>query len=535
MADERDIADDLDLGGDEGKHLLGSDPDGSVIDDLELGDDTGDDANAAPATALPADDFGLPARARDDHAAFEAEIGEVKMPDSLKPLFSPLPDSNEAIEDIPAEAAAAAEAREPEPFDAEQEEFESQIGTTVLPDSVRPRGDTGWVSAEGTTLSPEGVEIEWSAPGRLVVSALDEALGTPQCTEIHGYAPNAFSAKVNGQNAALQGLRFEDNEEYMRFVEMLAVEAGGELAWRELRNNGQGVLQMRDGSRLMILLPPVTPFPNFAIRKHTAKNWDVKQFVANGTLSQSMLDFLRACVAARVNLLVVGEAGSGKTTLLRALANSSMGDNERLAVAEQVPELVLTKPLTVPVAYREEVEGQTLTDRLEVLLYGGIDRLIVGEIHFRGITMMLQTMMVTKGSISTYHARTAEEAGERIRLALQIENPNMHAEAAAKLIRETLDVVIVLAELDGRHRVVQIMEVDWRSSGGGSRLAGNDLFVFKQHENRFMGVNPPDAKGRVVSRAREHHVAMPLEWFHDAETIAKLTGHDTRRPGRGRR
>jgi pilus assembly protein CpaF len=276
----------------------------------------------------------------------------------------------------------------------------------------------------------------------------------------------------------------------------------------------------------------VTAFPNFAIRKHTAKNWQPAQFVANGTMSQTMLDFLRACVAARINMLIVGEAGSGKTTLLRALANSSMGDNERLAVAEQVPELMLTKPLTIPVSYSEVMDGQTLVDRLEVLLYGGIDRLIVGEIHFRGITRMLETMMVTKGSISTYHARSAEEAGERMRLALQMENPNLHAEAAAKIIRETIDVVVVLGEMDGRHRIIQVMEVDWRSSGGGSRLAGNDLFRFDQERGRFHGVNAPDLRGRIMSRAREHHVYIASEWFHDAEAMKLITGHDADKRGR---
>lgn len=468
--------------------------------------------------------------------ADEIDLGGDEPEDSFANQIS---DPTERLRDLSAGASRSdigldfdADGTPDQEMDPAQQDFERRLEeAAAMPDSVRRQtSGTGWVSAEGKTIGPEGEEIEWSPQGRLVVAALEEALNTPQCTEIHAYGPDRFSAKVSGQNALLHGLRFDNNEEYLRFVQMLIEESGGELAWRELRTSGQGVLQMRDGSRLMVILPPAVEWAQISIRKHTAKSWDPQLFVANQTMSQPMLDFLQAAVSARANILIVGEAGSGKTTLLRALTNS-MGDNERIAVVETVPELMLTKPLTMAVGYREEIEGQGLVDRLEVLLYGSIDRLIVGEVHFRGITKMLEVMTLCEGSLSTYHARSAEQAGERMRVALQMENPSLQQDAAASLLKETLHLVVVLEAIGGQHRVSQIMEVDWRSSGGSTQLTGNNLFVYDRKKQRHKGVNPPDERGPLMRNAREKYgIQILREWFQDPEELAALSRGELRKP-----
>lgn len=411
--------------------------------------------------------------------------------------------------------AAPAPAAEPTPFEA------AIAAAPAIPEVFKViAGD--WLGGAEHERA-EAVEQDWSDQGRRVIAAIEEALSTPQCTEIHGYAPNQFSAKVNGSNADLHGLSFASNDEYLRYVETIVLESGGMAAWKAIKDTDQGVLQMRDGSRLAVMLPPACPWPLFTIRKHTAKNWSPQTFVENGTLSQSMLDFLMAAVAAKCNILIVGEAGSGKTSLLRALT-AAMGDNERIAIVEQVRELAITKKLAMEVKYTEDVEGQTLADRLEVLLYKGIDRLIVGEVHFKGLTKMLEVMMLAGGSMSTYHAMSSEEAMERIRTGLQIDNPNFDPASATSLLRSTIHLIVVLDNFDGQHRVTQIVEVDWRSSGGGSKVTGNDLFSWDEGEQVHRALNPLDERGRVVRRATKNHVAMPREWFIDPDQLKKLAG-----------
>ena len=175
--------------------------------------------------------------------------------------------------------------------------------------------------------------------------------------------------------------------------------------------------------------------------------------------------FSRAAVAAHVNILIVGQIGSGKTTLLRALA-SGFGDDEKIAVVEQVPELNIRKPFADEYIYQPTVEGLDLAAVLDDQLYNGVDRLVVGEVHLQGITKMLEVMIVTEGSMSTYHAFSTEQAGERMKLALQLENSNVSATTALAFIRQAIELIVVLERVDGQRRVTQITELDWRSSGG---------------------------------------------------------------------
>ena len=56
-----------------------------------------------------------------------------------------------------------------------------------------------------------------------------------------------------------------------------------------------------------------------------------------------MIDFLRACVQARLNCLVSGGTGSGKTTFLNVLS-SFLPERERIVTIEDAAELRLDQP-----------------------------------------------------------------------------------------------------------------------------------------------------------------------------------------------
>jgi type IV secretory pathway ATPase VirB11/archaellum biosynthesis ATPase len=434
-------------------------------------------------------------------------VSKTSQPPKPSPSADPLEREEERTE-----AAASEEARR----QIAQEEFEEAIKRAGPIPQVfigSRRSSAGWVAAGEVAADEVQEPISWSPQGRLVVAAIEEALSTPECTEIHSYGPSHFSAKVDGQNALLHGLSFASVEEYLRFIRDLVIESAGQATWTAIREMGQGVVQMRDGARLAIMLPRKTDWPIFAIRKHTAVTWEPEVFVEKGTLDLRMLRFLQACVAARCNILIVGPMGSGKTSLLRALAQS-IGDNERIAVCEQVPELAISKPLAIAVHYRTDIPGETLEDVLDLLLYASIDRLIVGEVHFQGITKMLEVMTITEGSLSTYHATSAEQAGERMRVALQLENANFTPQAALSLLRQTIDLVIVLDKVDGVHRCKQIMEIDWRSMHQGM-LNGSNLFVWSREDQRYIARNRPDERGRILDKAQGQGVRIDHNWFLD--------------------
>ena len=76
-----------------------------------------------------------------------------------------------------------------------------------------------------------------------------------------------------------------------------------------------------DGSRFAGQLPPIVPFPTFAIRKKAAAIFTLEQYVEAGIMTAAQCEALKNAVATHRNILVIGGTGSGKTTLVNAIIN----------------------------------------------------------------------------------------------------------------------------------------------------------------------------------------------------------------------
>lgn len=394
-----------------------------------------------------------------------------------------------------------------------------------IPDIPAPAGASGW-SSHGRAKTIEEIlpeAKEFSPQGQNAIKSINMGLAEPSCTQIDGYGPSKFSAQVSGTNQLIDGIGFADHAEYLRWIKQLVDNSGAVVTWEQIERDGMGVLELPGGERFCVFLPPISRgYPTFSLRKHTAVSWNLDDFVARGTIDQRMMRFLQICVASHVNILFVGQMGSGKTSLLRSLAQTSVGDDEKIAVVEQVPELSIQKPLATEYLFQPTVEGYGLGEILDFNLYNGLSRLIVGEVHLEGITKMLETMIMTEGSMSTYHAYSTEQAGERMKLALQIENSNVSGATAAAFIRQAVELVVVLEKVGDDRKVMQISEVDWRSSGGHDQLAGKDLFAYESSSQRFKGVGRLDENGRLKKKFEKYGLTVDPSWFVEPEDLDVL-------------
>jgi pilus assembly protein CpaF len=81
--------------------------------------------------------------------------------------------------------------------------------------------------------------------------------------------------------------------------------------------------RLADGSRVCAVIPPLSLIgPVLSIRRFGKRLLSTDDLLKNETLTKGMLDFLRGCVEARLNIVVAGGSGSGKTTLLNTLRAS---------------------------------------------------------------------------------------------------------------------------------------------------------------------------------------------------------------------
>lgn len=229
------------------------------------------------------------------------------------------------------------------------------------------------------------------------------------CDEILGYGPiepflkddSVTEVMVNGPKKIyvermgklhLTGAQFHDNAHLMSIIDKIVTPIGRHV------DEASPLVDARlpDGSRVNVVIPPLSLIgPCVTIRKFSKTPFSVENLISFGTLSEQMAIFLRACVKAKLNIMVSGGTGSGKTTSLNVLS-SFIPHDERIVTIEDAAELRLEQPHVVTLEARPaNIEGKgavTIRDLVKNSLRMRPDRIIVGEVRGGEALDMLQAM-----------------------------------------------------------------------------------------------------------------------------------------------
>ena len=204
---------------------------------------------------------------------------------------------------------------------------------------------------------------------------------------------------------------FENNEHVLRLIHRIIAPLG-----RRIDEDHPTVdARLPDGSRVNAVIPPVAiDGPALTIRKFGNERPDIDQLIKFGSLTQSMAEFLHACVVARLNIVISGGTGSGKTTLLNALS-SFIPEEERIVTIEDVAELRLQQDHIVRLETKpSKADGSgavTMRDLVRNSLRMRPERIVVGEVRGGEALDMLQAMNTGHdGLLTTLHANHPRDA-----------------------------------------------------------------------------------------------------------------------------
>jgi type IV secretion system protein TrbB len=202
------------------------------------------------------------------------------------------------------------------------------------------------------------------------------------------------------------------------------------------------------GERFEGCLPPVTAAPCFSIRKPAGRVITLEEYVAGGVLSAHHADALRAAVAEKANILIVGGTGSGKTTLANALLAEIAHAGDRVVILEDTRELQCAAEDVV--AMRTQPGVATLSDLVRSTLRLRPDRIIIGEVRGPEALDMLKAWNTGHpGGIATLHANSAMAGLYRLEQLIGEATPTVPHE----LIAEAIDRVVYIARRGGARRV----------------------------------------------------------------------------------
>jgi pilus assembly protein CpaF len=241
--------------------------------------------------------------------------------------------------------------------------------------------------------------------------------------------------------------------------------------------------RLPDGSRVNAIIPPLAlDGALLSIRRFGTRPLLVEDLIAYKAITRDMVEFLSACVKARVNVIISGGTGGGKTTLLNALSAFIPGE-ERVATIEDAAELRLQQRHVVRMETRPpniEGEGQVTTrDLVRNALRMRPDRIIVGECRGAEALDMLQAMNTGHdGSMTTIHSNDTRDAISRIEMMVGMAGFDLPIWIIRRQIAAAINLVVQVARLPGGLRkVIKISEITGME---GDVISMQDIFGFKQ-------------------------------------------------------
>lgn len=256
-------------------------------------------------------------------------------------------------------------------------------------------------------------------------------------------------------------VQFYDNAHLMNIIERIITPLGRRV------DEASPLVDARlaDGSRVNIIIPPLSlKGPCVTIRKFSKDIISAEKLIDFGTMNAEMVDFLKACIKARLNIIVSGGTGSGKTTTLNVLS-SFIPSDERIVTIEDAAELRLEQDHVVTLEARPaNIEGSgavTIRDLVRNALRMRPDRILVGEVRSGEALDMLQAMNTGHdGSLTTAHANSPRDVLSRLETMVLMSGMELPVRAIREQIASALDLIVHQSRMrDGSRKITYITEV----------------------------------------------------------------------------
>ena len=272
---------------------------------------------------------------------------------------------------------------------------------------------------------------------------------------------------------------FDDDAHVMRIINKIIAPMG-----RRVDPDSPTVdARLPDGSRVNAVIPPVAlDGPSITIRKFGKGKLTMEQLIEYKSITAQMAEFLRACVVARLNIVISGGTGSGKTTLLNVLS-SFIPEEDRIITIEDAAELRLDQDHVVRLETKPaNLDGKglvTTRDLVRNSLRMRPERIVVGECRGGETLDMLQAMNTGHdGSLTTLHANTPRDALSRLETMTMMSGMELPLRVIREQIASAIDLIVQQSRMrDGTRKVTAITEV---AGMEGETVILTDIFKFEQ-------------------------------------------------------
>jgi pilus assembly protein CpaF len=382
-------------------------------------------------------------------------------------------------------------------------------------------------------VDEERTPLSLAEKERVIEEVLDEVFGLgplepllrdPTVSDILVTTPRLVYVERGGK-LYRTSVEFKDNTHLLRIIEKVVARVG-----RRVDESSPLVdARLPDGSRVNAAIPPVAvDGPLLSIRRFGRDLLQGEDLVKKLAFTEGMLELLKACVRARLNIVICGGTGSGKTTLLNVLS-SYIPENERIVTIEDAAELRLRQTHVARMETRPpNIEGQGAI-RIRDLVVNALrmrpDRIIVGEVRSEEALDMLQAMNTGHdGSLTTIHSNTPRDGIARLEVMVGMASANMGQRAIRQQVSSAIDLMIQVARFsDGSRKMTHITELVGLE---GDQVTMQDIFLFEKggvsESGKVLGrFKATGVRPRFYEKLKASGIVLPTSLFQTVVEIGQ--------------
>jgi pilus assembly protein CpaF len=344
---------------------------------------------------------------------------------------------------------------------------------------------------------------------------IEKLLNDDEVTEVMVNGPEAVYVERTGK-VYHTDIRFENDEHVLRIIDRIVSPLGRRIDEQQPYVDAR----LPDGSRVNAVIAPLSLIgPILTIRKFARIPITAQTLLELGTISAEALEFLKACVQAKLNMVISGGTGSGKTTTLNVMSAFIPGD-ERIITLEVAAELQLQQPHVLTLETRPpNIEGKgEVTMRQLVInsLRMRPDRIIVGECRGPEALDMLQAMNTGHdGSMTTAHSNSPRDTLARLETMVLMAGMDLPLRAIREQIASALNLIVHQERMrDGTRKITKITEVQGME---GDVIVMQDLFQFEQQAyeaGKVVGrLKPTGIRPKFMETIEQANIHLPPTIF----------------------
>lgn len=264
--------------------------------------------------------------------------------------------------------------------------------------------------------------------------------------------------KINGKFEK-QDEEFESIEEVEEIIRLLQQNNPN---FKINESKPQGELDLPDGTRITLTIPPRTLYPTIVFRRFIVNKFSFAEQAKRQTIAEEDIPLFQILARIRANTVIAGGVESGKSTMLKTFYAERPKDLVALSIEEH-PEAFFKRDFPERLVHEFSISDENIKGVLRTILRFDHDYVIMQEV--RGVEAEAAIDGASRGAeglLMTYHVTKPSKVCEQLAQHILDAYPSRRYINEVRRVAQTLHLGITMKTLPGnKKKVTSVFEINY--------------------------------------------------------------------------